>query len=106
MTALTTDALVEAMALAHYNAVNLRVHQEVVPTWERLPQSHRDWFIADMRAALAALVEAAGLDREMLRILYTVAKGGSVDSGPKVSEAFKRHAALLRALAGVSEGGT
>jgi hypothetical protein len=54
------EGTVAAMARAHYEAVNNRIHGNVWPLWEDLVPERREWFCADMRLALAAL-DAAGL---------------------------------------------
>jgi hypothetical protein len=62
------EAIVAAMARAHYDAVNNRIHGCVWPLWENLASDRREWFCADMRAALVAL-DAAGkvvVDRSVL----------------------------------------
>lgn len=47
--------VVERLARAHYEAVNMRIHGSVWPTWDQQTQERRDWFISDMREALATV---------------------------------------------------
>jgi hypothetical protein len=45
-------------ARAHYEAVNMRVHGHVRPTWDELPEQNRQWYCADQAAAIAAIRKA------------------------------------------------
>lgn len=51
MTHPTRAEFLEAMTRAHYNAVNMRIHGHVYPTWEAQSQERRDWFCSDMSQA-------------------------------------------------------
>lgn len=85
MAEITTDALVEAMARALQDA---RWPNQPPNTWDSLPPSIQEWRRHNARAALAALVKAAG-DRL-----------GECSRDPLCP----RVAAFLRALAGAADG--
>ncbi len=91
--------IVEVAAAAHYEAVNLRIHGSVWPKWDQQPQQRRDWFTADMRAALRAVVASAGLAADDLR----EATAPLDWAAPNAGHEYARAAALLRALAAVAE---
>lgn len=97
------DKLLEAMAKEHYEAVNLRVHGSVYPKWELQSQERKDWFIADMRAALNALVKASKLTTGDLELCACTMGGAShlhalVGDDATVT-LYDRAVVLLRALA-------
>lgn len=107
MTALTTDALVEAMA--RHMADEYWHRMGSGGQWDKLSASGREPWRKRARAALAALVDALGLTKTQLEdTAYWIDESTMYLEGAEI-EGFKSPdpvAALLRALAGAAEGGT
>lgn len=110
MTALTTDALVEKVAAAMADA-------DLWPgSWQAMPEAERNMWLHRARAGLGVMVEAAEPDDRYEDAGYLFVAADRLEAEAKsfrysigpctTATCCDAVAALLRALAGVSEGGT